>query len=48
MTRLATDYEKIKDIIEDYKKGKIKRRETAKKIAIILVKKLGNIFIKKI
>lgn len=46
--RLATYYEKIKDKIEDYKQGKIQKKELAKHILKTLGKKAVSIFIKKI
>ena len=46
--RLASDYEKIKDKIEDYTQGKIEKKELAIHILKILGKKAVRIFIKKI
>ena len=47
-THLASDYEKIKDKIDDYKRGKINRRELAKQILKSLGKTVGKVLIKKI
>jgi len=47
-TRLASDYEKIKDKVEDYKQGKIKRLELIKQIFKILGKNIGKTLIKTI
>ncbi len=46
-SRLATDYEKVKDIVHDYKSGKIKKGELAKRILKILGKNVAKILIKR-